>query len=124
MLALLNGAFIIFHTVLLVFNLTGWAWRRTRRLNSITLGITAFSWLGLGAWFGWGYCICTDWHWQVRRAMGFADPEGSYTQFLIRHLTGLEIGSVTMDWITGLAFGSAVLLNGALTVRDLRNDRK
>jgi len=120
MLQVLNIAFFVFHTALLVFNLTGWAWPRTRLWHAVALGGTAFSWLVLGAWFGWGYCFCTDWHWQVRRAMGISDPEGSYTQFLLRALTGLEINRMAMDWITGLAVGCAAALNIGLTVRDRR----
>ncbi|MBM3493913.1 MAG: DUF2784 domain-containing protein [Armatimonadetes bacterium] len=120
MLPFLNIAFFVFHTALLVFNLTGWACKRTRRLHAIALGVTLFSWIVLGPWLGWGYCVCTDWHWQVRRAMGISDPEGSYTQFLARAITGMEIGRVAMDWITGLAVAFAVAMNALMTARERR----
>lgn len=69
-LRLLDVAFFAFHTVLVLFNLLGWVWRPTRRWNLITLGVTACSWFVMGLWYGIGYCICTDWHWQVRRELG------------------------------------------------------
>jgi len=72
-LATLNIVFFIFHTAILIFNLTGWIFRRTRMLHIICLGATLFSWFVMGAWKGFGYCICTDWHFQVRRAMGIND---------------------------------------------------
>jgi hypothetical protein len=121
MLPFLNTAFFVFHTTLLVFNLTGWAWKRTRRLHALALAVTLFSWLVLGAWFGWGYCVCTDWHWQVRRAMGIRDPEGSYTQFLVRAATGSESDRVAMDWITGMALALAAAMNALMTVRERRS---
>jgi len=32
-----------------------------------SLLLTAFSWFVLGIWYGWGYCVCTDWHYMVLR---------------------------------------------------------
>src|SRR5262249_8135894 len=64
MLDVLDKAFLVFHTALVLFNMFGWAWRRTRVLHLVTLGATAFSWFVLGAFYGWGYCLCTDWHFQ------------------------------------------------------------
>jgi hypothetical protein len=43
LLQVLNGFFLVFHTGLIVFNLVGWAWRRTRRLHLLTVGLTAGS---------------------------------------------------------------------------------
>jgi hypothetical protein len=69
MLEALNVAFFVVHGAWTVFNCVGWAWRRTRRLHLIAVGLTAASWVGLGARYGWGYCPCTDWHWQVREQL-------------------------------------------------------
>ena len=54
MLALLDKAFFVFHALLIAFNMVGWAWRRTRTLHLIVLGLTAFSWTVMGAslWLG------------------------------------------------------------------------
>jgi uncharacterized membrane protein YeiH len=52
----LDYFFIAFHSALIIFNLFAWIPRFTRRWNLISLGLTAFSWLGLGLFYGIGYC--------------------------------------------------------------------
>ena len=73
MLFILNLLFFVFHTAGMIFNLVGWAWRRTRPFHLLTIGLTAFSWFILGIWHGWGFCLCTQWHWEVRQRLGYLD---------------------------------------------------
>ena len=67
---LLDWSFLLGHTALIFFNLLGWVWPRTRRLNLACILITLASWLAFAPWYGLGYCPCTDWHWQVKEALG------------------------------------------------------
>lgn len=115
--AALNVAFFVVHTAWMLFNCAGWAWRRTRRLHLITVGLTAGSWFGLGAWYGWGYCPCTDWHWQVRERLGYVDPP-SYTEMLFETLTGIEVASRTADIATVSLFALAAALSLWLNLHD------
>ena len=108
MLEFLNVTFIIFHTVLILFNLFGWIWRSTRKLNIITLLLTACSWIILGIWYGFGYCFCTDWHWQVRRQLGHTDMPNSYIKFLVDLWTGLGVSASTVNLWTGILFVAAL----------------
>jgi Protein of Unknown function (DUF2784) len=117
--AALNVGFFVFHSCWMVFNAIGWAWRRTRRWHLATMALTALSWFGLGAWYGWGYCPCTDWHWQVRERLGYVDPP-SYTQLLITELTGLPVSRAWADGITLGVFVSAAALSVWLNVKDGR----
>ena len=66
--------------------------------------LTAFSWFVLGIWFGWGYCACTDWHWQVREAMGFTDRSNSYIHFLLLKLTGIDFNPKLVENVTLYVF--------------------
>lgn len=118
----LNVGFFVFHTSWIAFNCAGWMWRRTRRLHLATIVLTGVSWFGLGIWYGWGYCPCTDWHWQVRERLGFQDPP-SYTQLLIRELTGVDTGSEWADALTLFVFVIAATLSVVLNVRDLQSRR-
>ncbi len=77
----------------------------------MTLLLTAFSWFILGIWYGFGYCPCTDWHWMVRRELGYADMPNSYIKFLANELTGLDVTAYTVDLWTGLLFGAALLVS-------------
>src|SRR5437870_4368457 len=90
MLALANIFFFFFHTLLIVFNLFGWIWKPTRIWNLVTLSLTLVSWTIMGIWRGMGYCVCTDWHWQVREAMGIHETADSYVILLARKLTGWD----------------------------------
>ena len=53
----LNIFFFVFHSVFTLFNITGWAFRKTRKWHLITMLLTAASWFILGIWYGWGYCV-------------------------------------------------------------------
>ena len=91
MLVLLDKAFFLLHTLLIVFNMIGWAWSRTRLLHLVALGLTTFSWFVLGAFYGWGYCLCTDWHFQVRERLGYANVESSYVQLMASQVLGITL---------------------------------
>jgi Protein of Unknown function (DUF2784) len=103
-LSFLNIFFFCFHTAFIFFNVFGWMWPRLRRWNLYTLLMTAFSWFVLGIWYGWGYCFCTDWHWTVRRQLGFKDESNSYIHFLIVQLTGADIPAQVVDYVTAIVF--------------------
>lgn len=121
---LLDWFFWVFHTVMVVFNLVGWIPRRTRRLNLLTLGATAFSWFGLGYWYGWGFCLCTEWHWQVRRHLGYFDDSPTYIHLLLWKLTGVNFSPILVEWVTGIGFAVSVLASVSLNLRDWRARRR
>src|SRR5688572_12705788 len=107
----LNIFFFVFHTVFTLFNMTGWAFRKTRKLHLVTMLLTAFSWFILGIWYGWGYCLCTDWHWAVREKLGIHDRSASYIHFLIHKLTGADLDPTLVENGTLLVFVISFLLN-------------
>ena len=80
---LLDILFVVFHTLLVGFNMLGWAWRRTRRLHLITISVTLLSWFGLGVVYGWGYCPLTDWHWDVKRVLGETALPASWMKYYL-----------------------------------------
>ncbi|MFQ5571955.1 MAG: DUF2784 domain-containing protein [Rhodothermales bacterium] len=114
--AFLDVFFLLFHTGLILFNLTGWIWKKTRRLHLVVLTLTCLSWFGLGAFYGFGYCPCTDWHWRVKRALGETDLPASYVKYYLDGITGLDWEPLLVDLsvlVLGLAaLGMSVWLNG------------
>lgn len=110
--------FIAFHTLLIVFNITGWIWRKTRVWNLVTLLLTAGSWVFLGIFFGWGYCPLTDWHFAILEKMGESGLPSSYIEYLSERLTGIDIKTSLINSLTlwGLAVSLAVSL--ILNARD------
>lgn len=100
MLVLLDILFTIVHTGLILFNLTGWIWKRTRRLHLITLVLTAASWGVLGIWYGWGYCPLTDLHWDIKHQLGQTHLPNSFIKYLLDKITGKNWPPRLVDRIT------------------------
>ena len=107
--SLLDKFFFVFHSFIIVFNLFGWIWKKTRRINLVLLVLTGLSWSILGIWYGFGFCPCTEWHYQVRMKLGLYDMPNSYTKFLIDSITGWDVNANFVDVLT------LVLLLAALT---------
>ena len=124
MYAFLNAFFFAFHTALILFNVLGWISKRTRRLNLITLSLTGLSWGLLGIWYGFGYCPSTDWHWQVRRQLGYHDMPRSYIKFLVDALTGIDLAPQLVNSGTLIVFLLALGTSGYLNARDRKRSRE
>ena len=121
--AFLNIFFFVFHTCIVLFIVFGWTWNKTRLANLILIVLTAFSWFFLGIWYGFGYCPCTDWHWQVRMKLGLYDTSTSYLEFLVEKLTGLDVSSALMDIFAVTFLIAAFCLSIVLNVRDLKKKK-
>jgi hypothetical protein len=120
----LNIFFFVFHTVWTLFNMIGWMFRITRKWNLLTLLLTALSWFVLGIWYGWGYCLCTDWHWQVRSNLGYTDESNSYIHFLILKMTGINMDPELVNNITLIVFVVSIIMSVWLNIRDRRKKLK
>jgi hypothetical protein len=103
-LHIIDYFFMIFHSVLILFNVFGWIVPKWRFANFVTLSVTAFSWFVLGIWFGIGYCPFTDWHWKVRQLLGYHDQDNSYIHFLIVKITGINLSENWVDKTTVIIF--------------------
>jgi len=118
---LLDILFVIFHSSLIIFNLFGWMWKKTRAANLITLTITGSSWLFLGLIVGTlGYCPFTDWHFNVLYRLGITDLPNSYVKYLADRITGLNFSASLVDKITLYAFLAALAVSVFLNIRDYR----
>lgn len=112
LLRLLDIFLVIFHTSLVIFNLFGWIWKRTRKLNLITLLLTGGSWLFLGLIVGTlGYCPLTDWHFTILEKLGKTGLPNSYIKYLIDRLTGSDVNAFLVDQVTLWSFVSALFLS-------------
>jgi hypothetical protein len=122
---LLDIFFVLFHTFIILFNLFGWIWKRTRKYNLILLLLTGGSWLFLGLLVGTlGYCPLTDWHFEVLEKLGRTDLPLSYIKYLADRLTGLGFSSRLIDNITLYSFLAALTISLFLNIRDYRKAHK
>lgn len=120
----LNIFFFLFHSCIILFNIFGWIWKKTRLANLILILLTAISWFLLGIWYGFGYCPCTDWHWQVREKLGLYDTSTSYLEFLVEELTGLDVSRELVDIFAVAFLVIALCLSIVLNVRDLKKKKR
>jgi hypothetical protein len=117
MLVVLDVLLFVTHVVVIVFNLTGWIWRRTQRLHLIVLVLTVLSWVLLGIWYGWGYCFLTDWHWNVKRQLGEAGLPPSFTEFFTNNVMGLDLSTTLVNNMTLWALIAAAVLSVWMNIK-------
>ncbi|RMD98534.1 MAG: DUF2784 family protein [Calditrichaeota bacterium] len=120
---ILDVFFLVFHSSLILFNLFGWIWRKTRKWNLLLLVLTGLSWFGLGIWYGIGYCPCTDWHWQVKWKLGQHNLPNSYVKYLIDTLTGWNVNARVADIIAAAGYFSALAASIITNLRDWQHKR-
>ncbi|MBG6236212.1 hypothetical protein IWX76_002793 [Pedobacter sp. CAN_A7] len=115
MLQLLDIFYTVLHVVIIVFNLSGWIWLRTRIYHFYGILLTAFSWVFLGIWYGFGYCPITDWQWQVKEKLGENNLPDSFIKYLADQISGENINPNVVDVLTAvwfvLAAGFTVYMN-------------
>jgi len=102
----LDVFFLVFHTLLVLFILSGWIWKRTRKANLVVILLTAASWSVLGIFYGFGYCPLTDWHFNVLKKLGNHDLPMSYIKYLADRISGRDFSQELVDLVTllGLIF--------------------
>lgn len=111
MLQALDFVLTTIHLIIILFNLSGWIWKRTRRLHLYVVLLTAFSWLGLGIWFGIGYCPITDWQWQVKEKLGEQNLPNSFIKYFIDRISGQNMDPSLIDTLTAVCFILAAILS-------------
>jgi hypothetical protein len=108
---ILDVFFIVFHSLLILFNLFGWLWKKTRPWNLLTLVLTGGSWSILGIFYGFGYCPLTDWHFNILYSLGKTNLPNSYVKYLADRLTGLAWDARLIDKVTLISFLLALSLS-------------
>jgi hypothetical protein len=124
MLHFLDYLFLITHSLLILLNLFGWAWKPTRKANLIALSLTAFSWVVLGIFYGFGYCPLTDWHWKILHKLDENDLPNSYITYLVHRLFGWDIDPLIIDWVTGVSFTLVLLIAFGIQLHSSRISRQ
>ncbi|MEQ9306923.1 MAG: DUF2784 domain-containing protein, partial [Marinoscillum sp.] len=101
----------VFHSAFILFILIGWRLRQTRQIHMSALLLTLIAWLLLGLYKGViGYCPLTDWHWDVKRALGETGMPASFVEYMVEKAMGINFPTLMIDIFTasGLIFGIAM----------------
>jgi hypothetical protein len=110
MLKIWDTIFLWLHIVIILFNLFGWIWNRTRKLHLIVVFATIFSWLVLGIKYGLGYCFLTDWHWEIKRKIGESELPASFIKYFLDRFTPFQFTAHTVDLLTGIIFSAVAII--------------
>jgi hypothetical protein len=93
------------HLGLIACALLGWLPRRLLPFHLFFIVVIWASWIGLGLYVGHlGYCVLTDWQWQVKWALGERDLPSSYIEYLLRSLWPEDIDDALVSNVTAVVF--------------------
>ncbi len=101
----------ILHILLVAFNLFGWIFRSTRKWHLFTIGLTAFCWLILGIWYGFGYCPLTDWQWKIKSQLGERNLPNSFITYMANKITHGSFMDENVNVVTGVCFVVVFILS-------------
>ena len=124
MLKALDILLYFIHVIVIVINMFFWIWPKTRKIHLVTISLTAFSWIFMGIWYGWGYCFLTDWEWDVKRQLGETNLPNSFVHYMVNNSWGLGISEEVLDLITLWVFVIALVLSVFFNLRDLRRNQR
>ncbi len=82
-----------------------------RKLHFVFVIIVFLSWVGLGLFYGLGYCPITDWHWHILLQMGVYDLPHSYVKYVFDAITGISSNAFLIDLATYILFLSSFALS-------------
>ncbi len=120
----LDSLLFAFHLFVIGVNVFGWIPRRMRALQRSILLLTTLSWLGLGYFYGLGYCFLTDWHWEIKRQLGEQNVPSSFIQYILRQKLGWQLPDLMVDRITGTVFALLLIITLGQLVREHRRKSK
>ena len=66
-----------------------------------------------------GYCICTDWHWQIRSAMGIKETADSYLVLLVRNVSGWNPPLHLVNNVALAAIVTSLTLSVWMNIKDI-----
>ena len=128
-LKLLNICFHLIHLSIIFFFLFGWLFEKTRLPHFILSILILLSWFGLGAFFGFGYCLVTDMQWKIKRRINQEPSTEFYVKYMIDKVTGLDtnprfINRMTTYIYFGILIISIILLSMQLLIDNPKSRTK
>ncbi len=97
-LSYLDYLFHFLHISLILWNLTGWIFQKTRFLHFLSLNLLFFFWFVVGIFYGFGYCPLTHYHWEVKILLGEKNLPNSYITYILQ-LIGIYLNEIYIDYI-------------------------
>lgn len=112
-------AFHVLHSAVILFCVTGWILPATRGWHLVLVALVGLSWFGIGLFRGFGYCLLTDLHWRVKRALGQTDLPESYVKYALDRLLARDLDPGSVDALTARGFYLAAVAGLGLNLAAL-----
>ena len=122
MLSVLDIFLNIVHVIIVAFCVTGWIEQRWRKVHLVVLAVILFSWVVLGIWKGWGYCMLTDIQWHIKHRLGQQNLPDSFIKYMVDKVAGKDIPSSLINPVVLCVFFSSI--GGALYFRLIKKTPK
>lgn len=113
----------LFHVSLTIFNVVGWMFSKTRRLQLLTMALTLGAWLIAGMWYGLGYCPLTDWHWDIKRKLGEVNLPASCIKYYADKFFQQDFDSVFVNNATGFVMAVLVIVTLIVNIKERRTSK-
>lgn len=116
-------AFDIFHAAVLFFVSFAWIFPKLRKVHLIIVSCVVLSWVGLGFWFGIGYCFLTDWHWAIKEHLGEKDIPSSFISYFLQNLFGIYWSDFVVNVLSTVILIFAIFMSVLLNVRSFKRQK-
>jgi len=107
----------LIHVSFIGFCVFGWMFKSTRKANLIFLGATFVSWFLFGIWKGIGYCVITDYHYQIKTFLGETNLPYSYIKYLWDGAFPVSITPQAADILTIVVFFACIVGSIVLNIK-------
>ncbi|MBS1584115.1 MAG: DUF2784 family protein [Bacteroidetes bacterium] len=107
MLAIADILLNVLHTLIILFCLVGWAWKRTRVAHFILVAFIFASWFILGIWKGLGYCALTDLQWHIKTQLSEKHLPNSFIKYAVDKISGVDVPASLVDKVAMVCFLAA-----------------
>lgn len=111
MLKFLDVSLTVFHDLFTLWNCLAWLVPKFRTWHFLTINITLFSWMGLGYFYGWGFCFLTEYHYQIKHSLGERNLPPSYIQLRCQEIFGFTPNLETTNLVVGIIFGGVGVIS-------------
>ena len=120
MLNVLDYLMSALHLTVVLANTFLWIIPKFRKAHLTLAAITLASWIGGGAFWGWGYCFLTDWQWQIKKQLGETNLPSNFISLILEKTFGIIWDNEATTLTIALVFFTSVSISLWLTVRDIR----
>ena len=106
------------HLSVIGFFLVGWLLPSLLLWHFLLSLSILFSWLVLGYFFGFGYCLITDLQWRLKASMGEQPETPYYVKYMLNRCGGAHVPAHLSDAVTTwLFFGVLIVSTGLMAGR-------